>query len=93
MRLTNAAENQKSDRKKRVVRTTFFELVGALIDVTNNDAEIIASLRRIVDRSDARMVRSLAPIRLGSTESRARIDGKGKAVKGGPSVGLSSPTW
>lgn len=84
MRLTNSAENQKSNRKKRVIRTTFFELVGALIDVTKNDAEIIASLRRIFDRSDVRMVRSLAPIRLAPTESRARIDLKGKTVKGGP---------
>lgn len=84
MRLTNAAENQKSNRKKKVIRTTFFELIDALIDVTNNDAEILASVKRIFDRSDVRMVRSLAPVRLVATYSRARINVKGKTVKAGP---------
>jgi hypothetical protein len=82
MRPTNSAQNQ-SNRDKVLIRTTFYELIDALIDVTKNDAEILASVKQIFDRSDVRMVRSLAPVQLVATDSRARINVKDKAVKAG----------
>jgi hypothetical protein len=83
MRPTNSAQNQ-SNRDKVLIRTTFYELIDALIDVTKNDAEILASVKQIFDRSDVRMVRSLAPVQLVTADSRARINVKDKAVKAGP---------
>lgn len=83
MRPTNSAQNP-SNRDKVLIRTTFYELIDALIDVTKNDAEILASVKQIFDRSDVRMVRSLVPVQLVATDSRARIDVKDKAVKAGP---------
>lgn len=78
MRPTNSAQNQ-SNRDKVLIRTTFYELIDALIDVTKNDAEILASVKQIFDRSDVR----LAPVQLVATDSRARINVKDKAVKAG----------
>ncbi|MGH7795325.1 MAG: hypothetical protein ACREQ2_10570 [Candidatus Binatia bacterium] len=84
MRADKNPGKPSTQRKRMLIRTTFFELIGALIDVTKNDAEILPSLKRIFDRSDVRTVRSLAPVRLAATKSRVRIQRKGKAVKAGP---------
>jgi hypothetical protein len=50
--------------KRTLIKTTFLELIGNLIDRTPDDAELIASVKRIFDISDVRVVRSLAPLRL-----------------------------
>jgi hypothetical protein len=70
--------------KRMVVRTTFLELIGALIEARKNDAETIASVKRIFDRSEVRVVRSLAPIRLIAAQSRAGANRRGKVAKSGP---------
>ena len=46
------------------VKTTFLELIGALIDRTAGDAALVASVKRIFATSDVRLARSLAPVRL-----------------------------
>ena len=59
-----SSEKVLAQRKRALVKTTFLELIGNLIDRTPNDAALIASVKRIFDISDVRLVRSLAPIRL-----------------------------
>jgi hypothetical protein len=63
-------------RRKTLIRTTFFELIGSFIDAAKNDAEILASVRQLFDRSEVRLVRSLAPVRLVAPASRATADRK-----------------
>lgn len=50
--------------KRIVVTTTFSALIGKLIDGTNDDAAIIASVKRIFDCCEVRMGRSLVPVQL-----------------------------
>ena len=59
-------------RRKTLKRTTFFELIGSFIDAAKNDAEILASVRQLFDRSEVRLVGSLAPVRLAATADRKR---------------------
>jgi hypothetical protein len=51
-------------RKKAIVKTTFLELIGKLIETTRDDDAVVASIRRIFADCNARMARSLAPVRL-----------------------------
>lgn len=58
-------------RRKPSVRTTFFELISALIDVTNSDAEVLAAFDSLVARSAVRFVRSRAAVRLITASTRS----------------------
>jgi len=54
----------ETPRKRAIVKTTFLELVGKLIETTHDDAVVVASIRRIFADCNARVARSLAPVRL-----------------------------
>jgi hypothetical protein len=54
------------------IRTTFFELIGSFIDAAKNDKEILVSVTQLFDRSDVRLMRSLAPVRLVAAADRKR---------------------
>ena len=51
---------------KTIIRTTFFDLIGKLLDTNPDDAAVIAALRQLFDHGNARMVRLFAPVRLQS---------------------------
>ena len=53
----------------RVIKTTFSDIIGKLLDQTYDDAAIVAAVKRIFDDCDVRFVRSLAPVQLVSNES------------------------
>jgi len=68
MRLGNSAKSATRSGT-RVIETTFSDIIGKLLDETDDDAAIVASLKRIFNDCDVRFVRSLAPVRLISKES------------------------
>jgi hypothetical protein len=71
MRLGNSAKSATRSGT-RVIETTFSDIIGKLLDEldeTDDDAAIVASLKRIFNDCDVRFVRSLAPVRLISNES------------------------
>jgi len=68
MRLGNSAKSATRSGT-RVIETTFSDIIGKLHDETDDDAAIVASLKRIFNDCDVRFVRSLAPVRLISNES------------------------
>jgi hypothetical protein len=67
---TRAATRTRS--KKAILRTTFLDLIGKLLETTHDDAVVVASIRRIFADCNARMVRSLAPVRLVADEPTAK---------------------
>ena len=80
MRFKNSAKSA-SRSSTRVIKTTFSDIIGKLLDQTYDDAAIVASVKRIFDDCDVRFVRSLAPVRLVSNESglglNQRADSRG----------------
>jgi len=68
MRLGNSAKSATRSGT-RVIKTTFSDIIGKLLDETDDDAAIVASLKRIFNDCDVRFVRSLAAVRLISNES------------------------
>jgi hypothetical protein len=77
----NAAVQPETGR----IRTTFFELISAFIDAAKNDAEIIVSIKQLFERSDVRLLRSLAPVRLVAGASHTTARRKRKFIKAGTS--------
>jgi len=69
---TRAATQTRS--KKAILRTTFLDLIGKLLETTHDDAVVVASIRRIFADGNARMVRSLAPVRLIADEPAAKAN-------------------
>lgn len=55
--------------KKLVIRTTFFDLVSRLSDLAKDEAALVASVRRVLEGCNVRMVNSMAPVRV-SVEAR-----------------------
>lgn len=72
MRAPRTQRNSPAQPKKMLIRTTFFELIGSFIDAAKNDAEILMSVTQLLDRSDVRLVRSPAPVRLVAAADRKR---------------------
>ena len=70
LKIRQAARTQS---KKIIIRTNFLDLIGKLLESTHDDAAVVASIRRIFDDRNARMVRSLAPIRLIADEPGAKV--------------------
>jgi len=58
--------------RRAVVKTTFLDIIGRLFDTTNDDAAVVASVQRIFEECDVRLVRSLAPVQL-VTKSLRRL--------------------
>lgn len=59
--------------KKIVIRTTFLDLVSRLADLAKDDAALIASVRRILEGCNVRLVDTMAPVRVaGSGKLSAR---------------------
>ena len=52
-----------SSSKKVVIRTTFLDLVSRLADFAKDDAALIASVRRILEGCNVRLVDTMAPVR------------------------------
>jgi hypothetical protein len=77
-------EKVLAQRKRALVKTTFLELIGNLIDRTPDDAALIASVKRIFDISDVRVVRSLAPLRLVANESAFKANRRARFAKAKP---------
>ncbi len=75
-----------AQRKRALVKTTFLELIGNLIDQTPDDAALIASVKRIFDVSDVRLVRSLAPLRLVAKEAASKANRRAR-------FGKAKPAW
>jgi hypothetical protein len=50
--------------KETLVKTNLLDLIGALIDLRTNDAVLIASIMRIFDNCNVRLLRSPARVRL-----------------------------
>jgi hypothetical protein len=50
--------------KTTLIRTTFIDLLQQLTNLTKDDALVVAALKDIFDCYNARLVRSLAPVRL-----------------------------
>ena len=67
-----------------VIRTTFFDLIDGLIDLTEDDAALIASVRRIFDACAVRSLHSKAPVRLVASRSSAGVNRKARSVKTRP---------
>jgi hypothetical protein len=69
-----------------LVKTTFLELIGNLIDQTPDDAALMAAVKRIFDLSEVRLIRSLASVRLVN---------KGAALGAGrpTNFGKAKPAW
>jgi hypothetical protein len=63
----------RTQSKKIIIRTNFLDLIGKLLESTHDDAAVVASIRRIFDDCNARMIRSLAPIRLIADEPGAKV--------------------
>jgi hypothetical protein len=79
--MENSTRNNRrvvAQSKKTRVKTTFLDLIGNLIDRTPDDAALIASVKRIFDVSDVRLVRSLAPVRLVTKESPLKANRRTK---------------
>jgi hypothetical protein len=53
-----------SSSKKVVIRTTFLDLVSRLADFAKDDAALIASVRRILEGCNVRLVDTMAPVRV-----------------------------
>jgi hypothetical protein len=81
-----AREKVLAQRKRALVKTTFLELIGNLIDRTPDDAALIASVKRIFDVSDVRMARSLAPLRLVANESTFKANRRARFTKAKPAL-------
>lgn len=79
--------------KRIVVTTTFSALIGKLIDGTNDDDAIIASVKRIFDCCEVRMGSSLAPVRLISGPSGFPGKRRAAADKGKPVWAQSGLAW
>jgi hypothetical protein len=50
--------------KTTLIRTSFMDLLQQLTNLTKDDALVVATLKNIFDCYNARLVRSLAPVRL-----------------------------
>ena len=72
--------------KKTLVKTTFLELIGNLIDQTPDDAALMAAVKRIFDLSEVRLIRSLVPVRL---VNKGAALGAGRPTK----FGKAKPAW
>jgi hypothetical protein len=81
-----SSEKVLAQRKRALVKTTFLELIGNLIDRTPDDAALIASVKRIFDISEVRVVRSLAPLRLVAKETAFKANRR-------PSFAKAKPAW
>jgi hypothetical protein len=81
-----SSEKVLAQRKRALVKTTFLELIGNLIDRTPDDAALIASVKRIFDISEVRVVRSLAPLRLVAKETAFKANHR-------PSFAKAKPAW
>jgi hypothetical protein len=77
-------EKVLAQRQRALVKTTFLELIGNLIDRTPDDAALIASVKRIFDSSDVRVVRSLAPLRLVANERSFKANRRARFAKAKP---------
>ncbi|MGH7853827.1 MAG: hypothetical protein ACREP3_10330 [Candidatus Binatia bacterium] len=87
--MRKSAKNSKkvlAQRKRALVKTTFLELIGNLIDRTPDDTALIASVKRIFDISDVRVVRSLAPLRLVAKEGVSKANRRAR-------FGKARPAW
>ena len=69
--------------KRTLVKTTFLELIGNLIDRTPDDAALIASVEQIFDISDVRVIRSLSPVRLVTKEDALKAGRRARFAKAG----------
>ena len=74
-------EKVLAQRKRALVKTSFLELIGNLIDRTPDDAALIASVKRLFDISEVRLVRSFAPIRLVAQQSTLKAARRAKFRK------------
>lgn len=74
MRLRNCSAKSTTQSRRRLIKTTFLDIIGELLDATDDDAAIVASVKRIFSDCDVRLVRSLAPVRLISNESAIRLN-------------------
>jgi hypothetical protein len=72
----------KSSSKKVVIRTTFLDLVSRLADLAKDDAALIASVRRILEGCNVRLVDTMAPVRV--AESGKLSARKTHGTKTGP---------
>jgi hypothetical protein len=79
-----AHEKVLAQRKRALVKTTFLELIGNLIDRTPDDAALIASVKRIFDVSDVRVARSLAPLRLVVDEKAFKANRRARFAQAKP---------
>lgn len=67
--------------KKVVIRTTFLDLIGRLTDLAKDDATLIASVRRVLEACDVRLLPSMTPVRLAVKSTAPR---KARAIKTRP---------
>lgn len=70
MKFRKRASKAATQAKRIVVTTTLSALIGKLIDAANDDAAIVASVKRIFDCCEVRMGQGLAPVRLIGGPSR-----------------------
>ena len=64
MRKSKCSGNTPARPKRMLIKTTFLELIANLIDRTPDDAQLMATVKRIFAISDVRVIRSLAPLQL-----------------------------
>lgn len=84
MKFRKRAPKAETQANKIVVTTTFSALIGKLIDAANDDAAIVASVKRIFDCCEVRMGQRLAPVRLIDGPSRFPAKRRAAAGKGKP---------
>jgi hypothetical protein len=84
MKSTKTFGKSLTPSKKIVIRTTFLDLVSRLADLAKDDAALIASVRRILEGCNVRLIENMAPVRV--AESGKLSARKARATK-------SRPAW
>lgn len=74
MNATGRFRRAAKPEKKLVISTTFFDLVERLSEMAQDDAALVASVRRVLEGCNVRLAHSMAPLRVAAqTAEPARL--------------------
>jgi len=73
---------RRKHAREKPIRTTFMELIRELSSLTSDDSLVVAAVKRILDTHNARLSRSLLPVRLVTTGTPIRAQRKSAWDKG-----------
>jgi hypothetical protein len=73
---------RRKHAREKPIRTTFMELIQELSSLTSDDSLVVAAVKSILDTHNARLSRSLLPVRLVTTGIPFRAHQKSAWDKG-----------